>query len=98
MGYYNELLKEAEKLKDKLTDIVIAREVAAVFGKDHKEFEDICLFVREMYFNVDSYDVNAMCRAIINFGEDHEYKTYKGMFKHNDPETVWEAWTDTEYY
>lgn len=82
MGYYKGLLKDIEEIKDKLTDMVIAREVSVVFG-EHEEFEDICLFIREMYFDADSYDINEMCWGLSNFHNLRRFssKKYKDMFK-----------------
>ena len=80
MGYYKDLLKEIDKIKDKLTDMVIAREVSCIFGKSEKEFEDICVFIRELYFDSDSYDINQMCVATLLFKKEKEFESYGQMF------------------
>ena len=80
MGYYKDLLKEVDKIKDKLTDMVIAREVSCIFGKAEKEFDDICVFIRELYFDSDSYDINQMCIATLLFKKEKGFESYGQMF------------------
>jgi uncharacterized protein (UPF0335 family) len=90
MGYYNEVFKEAVKWGSKLTDAFIAREVYCVIYGDYtqpfigiekdEEFEDICSFVKELYMDMQSYDVNAMVRAVQAYKEEHDYRSYQEMF------------------
>lgn len=88
---YTELLEIARKNNIDIVKLTIAHELESCLGTENKisnedEFECLCAQVYEIYLSIDSYDLNAIIRIILNTIYDEEEKLILANKYDNDLE------------
>ena len=75
-NYYKDLLNDFYKseFNNKLLDIRIADEMHCAFDKESKDFETLCSFTKQMYFDCDGLEPHDIVWAIYEWLEQQDLK------------------------
>lgn len=73
---YIELLALAKKHDINIVKLSIAYELECILNEqlDEEHFEELCEQVYDIYLSIDTYDVNLICRAVLDAFTDEEVK------------------------
>lgn len=98
---YIELLALAKKHDINIVKLTIAYELECILAEelDEEQFEELCEQVYDIYLSIDTYDLNAVCKAVLDaFTDEYEKETLENEYDNDLEEYVRQTICNKEWY